>query len=216
MANTGPQNLADNAKTDNQQPIAPASINIGNVNINDTRAKYQLRGNGIFSDYRIINRYEKDGRIYMAGITSPNGFNGDSTAFFEMASPTLLWICDWTAERTGDKPLIPNPIIKDSNYVLMDFHIETDSLDLEGDGITLRWRISGTYVYGAKNQKTSLAWFGKPPWMDESPDRFVSAQQFTDGLSTAASSGITKLGDLVKSLLTKTINSVAPGTPGPR
>ena len=144
---------------------------------------------GIFTDYRIVNRYESDGQIYMMPVTHPSGFNGDSVCFVKLAAGTLLWIVDWTAEKVGAKPSIPKPDIEDPNLVLMDKHFEPESLLLKPDdkGKVIH-RISGTYVYGFKNPSQSTLYYGRSPWMDKSVDCAVSDSQFKDGIITCGTS----------------------------
>lgn len=132
--------------------------------------------NDIWTDYIIKNRYEKDKHIYMMGVASPDGFSTGSSSkkntvsFVQLASQTQLLIVDWTCERANKKPTIPNPNIQDEDWVLMDEHIEPDMVDLDPDGITYIWRISGSYFYGCKNpgsNATQKTFFPKPPWLKE-------------------------------------------------
>src|SRR5574342_1264186 len=64
--------------------------------------------NGVWTDYHVESRYEADGQIYMMPVTSPDGFQGDSVSFVKLAGGTLLWFADWTAEKAGEKPSIPD------------------------------------------------------------------------------------------------------------
>lgn len=145
----------------------------------DLLAKYIDEGSDqtIWTDYKINNRYESDQHKYMAGITSPNGFGNQSVAFFQMASPTLLWICDWTAARWNEMPEIPDPYNPtDTDWVLLDIIPETAMITLAGDGITPLYRISGTYVFGHKNPRPNIFYhvnFGRAAWIQDVFQRFV-------------------------------------------
>lgn len=128
----------------------------------------------IWTDYEIENRYEYDYHRYMMGISSPNQFQGGKAAFVQLASPTLLWISDWTACRFYQQPTIPDPNEPEgqpnSDWVLLDIIPETFSVDLQADGVTPLYRISGIYVYGHKNPSTNVfnyIAFGRPAWLED-------------------------------------------------
>lgn len=132
---------------------------------------------GPWTDYQIINKYEKDYHVYMVGLTSPNGatqtFRGvtsvDTVAFHQLSMPTMLWISDWTVAKYNDKPKIPTPLLVIDDWILMDEHYETAMLTLGPDGVTPCWRISGTFTYGHRRPGSfdaiNLVEFGRPPWM---------------------------------------------------
>lgn len=142
---------------------------------------------GVWSDYYVMNHYEADGQIYMMPVTSSDGLDGDSVAFVKLAGGTLLWIVDWTAERAGTKPTIPNPILEDANLVLLDKHFMPDQLLKYSDG-TISYRISGRYVYGFKNPESSTLYYGRAPWMSKEVDCAVEESQFKDGIITCNTS----------------------------
>lgn len=140
----------------------------------DQGSQFIAQDNGIWADYLLRNRYEKDGHVYMLGCTSPNGFgsNSDTVAFCQIACSTVLWIADWTAARFGSPPTIPDPNIYQSrannNWVLLDVHYDVGNVTLPADGATPYFRISGTYYYGHKRPTvdiTKLMAFPKPPWI---------------------------------------------------
>lgn len=162
------------------------TVNVGTVTANDSNGRYLDPGDSIWTDYVIHNRYERDGCRYMMGITSPGGFQGASVAFTQLASPTLLWICDWTASRISIKPIIPNPISQDPNWVLLDDWYEPCHEDLLPDGVSSVWRISGTYVYGHTNPNAIATMninFPRPPWLDATSDRTVPNSSLQQNLS---------------------------------
>lgn len=140
------------------QSIPEATITVGSVTATDSSALYAATSNptAIFTDYEVRNTYEGDNHVLMAGITSPNGFNGNSVSFFQMASPTLLWVADWTACRFNQLPNIPNPIVTDTNWVLLDKHYELADIKLGPDGVSPLYRVTGTYIYGHLNPNSDI------------------------------------------------------------
>lgn len=146
-----------------------AVVTIGEVSITDRDGLYLPDEGGqssVYADYRIVNRYEEDTHTYMMGVTSPDGFRGDSCAFVKLAGPTILWIADWTASRVGSRPKIPHSDAY-KGWVLLDRHVEPYMLTVTADGRTPLYRISGTYVYGRRKADTAVIKFPRPPWMQD-------------------------------------------------
>ena len=176
----------ENQETGYQSGITEADVTFGDVSLDDDTLFVADEQSGVYTDYEIINRYEKDLHRYMAGITSPGGFAGNSVAFFQLAAPTLLWICDWTAERWGQMPHIPPSDPKDG-LILLDEMPEARMLQIAADGTTGVYRLSGTYVYGFLNPSDSV-WtdvcIGRPPWLEDKLDRCPSLGILEDNLIT--------------------------------
>lgn len=123
-----------------------------------------------WTDTYTTNRYEKDGHRYLLGLSSPLGYNGNTAAVVQLANPTVLWICDWTASRLKLFPKVPDPTSVDPKWVLLDEHIEEPEMRVMEDGATPFYRISGTYVYGCLKPDPRLVLntvFPKPPWMED-------------------------------------------------
>jgi len=148
---------------------------------------------GIVTDMKVRCRYEKDRHTYMLGLTSPNGFNGNSVAFVQLASPTLLFIVDWTACKMGAVPEIPDPTINDTNWVLLDDHWEPTAPGVPGNNITGIYRISGCYVYGHLNPQDptyTQVQFPLKSWMLPNITRSISPGKLLQGLSVPAGTAI--------------------------
>lgn len=143
-------------------------------NILDFDAKYNFDDQGVWADYMIKSRYERDPHTYMAGVASPGGFQGASVAFFRLTAPTLLWIVDWTAARFATQPDIPSNEPQGNNWVLLDEIVEPAMITVGPDGVTPLYRISGTYVYGNINPSADVlknVSYGRPPWLQNNFDR---------------------------------------------
>lgn len=165
---------------------ASAAVTVGEVNIDpDNEADFIDPGDGVFTDYLINNRYEKDKHVYMTGLTSPTPFQGQSVAFFQLSTPTLLWVADWTAAKVGAKPEIPDSDVTDSDWILMDEHYEPGMLVVAADGTSPLYRISGTFTYGHKNpsdQTIKDINFSRPPWLTNDFDRTVTERDLEGSL----------------------------------
>lgn len=171
-------------------------IRVGPVLPVDTAGRYRPSANhGVWVDYLIMSRFESDNHIYMMSVTSPDGFtntdaNGnpttDTVSYSQLGAKTLLWICDWTAMKTHEKPNIPDPTSLDPNWILLDDWYEPAQEVVGSDGQSPAWRISGTYIYGHRrpNATTILnVSFPKPPWMADAVDRSMTTAVLTPGLS---------------------------------
>lgn len=146
----------------------------------------------IFTDYIVNNRYYDNERIYMGGLTSPEGFQGQSVGFCQLSNRVALWCCDWTASRYNEMPEIPKRASNDSNWIFLFAAPETNNLLLAADGTTPLYRISGTYYYGCKNPPTEifdLVIFPKPPWMQDQFDRTVPDSKQEDGIKDGKGGG---------------------------
>lgn len=187
MAQDGPPQQDSGNDYVGDQDIDPAVVTIGEINITDQDSVYTDLDNGVWTDYYVMNRYEHDHHIYMMPICSPTKFQGNSTAFVQLAAPTLLWIADWTAERAGAQPTMPTPLPPSSNWILMDDHYEPAMLTIASDGITPVWRISGTYVYGNLNGEEAGPSYPRAPWMTDSFDRCVDVNMFADRIKDSGS-----------------------------
>ena len=158
------------------------------IPIEDSLGKYSLFDDtqATYVDYQVTNRFEKCRNRYMMGVSSPNGFQGNSVATAQLCSPTLLWICDWTAARLKFQPEAPNPESSDSAWVLLFDHWEPADPGLMADGVTPIYRISGTYVYGNLRPSTNTAddvFYPRPPWMQDVFPREGVETTLVQGLS---------------------------------
>lgn len=162
----------------NELGIVPAKITIGTISEDSQSSKFREDSPGVWTDYRINNYYENDLHIYMLGVTSPDGFNGDTASFVQLTAPTLLWICDWTACRFGVEPVRPNPNLKDGNWILLDKKYIPVMIVVGPDGVTPLYRISGTFVYGHKkpsSQVTDNMNYPIAAWLEDSFERRVQS-----------------------------------------
>jgi len=185
--------LEENQLTANLD-LPEAEVSVGDIEIGDEEGKYVPPTNpGVFDDYQIVNRYAKRYGRYMAGISSPNGFNGQSVAFVQLWNPTLLLVSDWTVQSTGRQPEIPNPEPTDSNLVLLGAFPELRHLEVVGDSVSPTYRISGVYVYGFKNPQENIykdTTYPRPPFMKDDFSRKVSDDVIQDNIIDGEGGGI--------------------------
>lgn len=130
------------------------SITWGRVSPDDNSSAFLVPSKpGIMTDYMIHSGFEKDHHVYMLGITSPQGFQGDSVAFVQLAAPTMLYVVRWTASRWGQIPKAPDPYMIGNGRILMDEHYDTVPILVNAGGQVPLYRWSGVFIFGAKAPK---------------------------------------------------------------
>lgn len=186
-----------------------ASVSIGIVRTDDAESKFinDKVPSGVVVDYRVRSIYESDKHRYMLPVTSPDGFQGDSVAFVQLASPTLLWVVDWTASRAATPPDVPAADIvaraalrgavlggaglageglqATREWVLLDQHLEPNMITVMTEGNIPLYRISGIYVYGHRRPNADVAKnikYPRPPWLKDEFDRTMPTGKFKHGL----------------------------------
>ena len=164
----------------------------------DAAARFRENYAGIITDYEVRSRYYKDGSLFVMGCASPQGFRGVSAAFVQLAAPTLIWVADWTAQSSGERPPVPNPLLflgrvelrtvgtsSGASWILLDEHYELAQIELEGDGVTPIFRLSGTYVYGCLNPNDVTVRdvrFPKSPYVEDGYTRDYSEALLLQGI----------------------------------
>jgi hypothetical protein len=147
----------------------------------DMLAQIKVRADdtGIYDDYEIKNRYEKDYHRYMMSVTSPSQMTQQCISVVQLGVPTLLWIADWTGKRVGGQPKLPEPSPQIENWVLLDEHYEPAMLKLAADGVSAEYQISGTFVYAClcPNSRTIRdICFPRAPWIKDTFDRSIKEE----------------------------------------
>lgn len=145
-------------------------------------------GRALYTQYTITNRLYRDGHKYLMSIASeeaiPSGQN--TSAVVTLGRPTLIWVCQWLAEKCYEKPEIPNPESSDSLWELLDAMLTTDNITVAGDGDTPVYRIGGVYIYGNLRPSNSVignVQFPRVPWLEDAYSRTVDPSQLRGGLS---------------------------------
>lgn len=119
---------------------------------------------GIFSDYRVMSTYNGDDHTLQLPIASDQA--SDDSVFVQVAKANMSLQVDWLAEKSGSKPLLPNPYVSDSNLVFLRGQIITDQVETDSDGTVLKYKVQGRYFYGAKNRQQLNINCGVPPWVN--------------------------------------------------
>jgi hypothetical protein len=157
--------------TENQE-FTLASVLITPIDYTNFNARYQPHSPDLsfFTEYYVENEYENDQHKYMGGLTSPSGFNGSTVAFVQLAMPTTLLVSKWTALKALNQPEYPTYQISDgSPWLILDAWFTPASMTTGSDGTTVLYRLSGVYIFGAKNpsaQITNDMNFPRPAWLN--------------------------------------------------
>lgn len=120
-------------------------INVGAVTYDDSLGQYR-ESEPVTADYMIHNHYERDNHTYMAGLTAPEPFQGATVGVVRIGTPTMLWVAEWTACRTGIHPPVPDPTPA-YGWVLLDATFSKAKVVMASNGVSPVYRIEGAYVY---------------------------------------------------------------------
>lgn len=166
-----------------QSDIPDVTITIGEIEALSPNPilDQEEANNGVWQDYAIVFRYERDKQRWMMPVCSPNGFDGDNVSFVQLAGETLLLIVDWSGMRAGPKPTIPLAEWEDPNWILLDDMQEPGTMQKKPSG-EIVWRHSGTYVYGCKNPSSAIMHYGRPPWLSKSICCEVEYSQYVNNI----------------------------------
>jgi hypothetical protein len=156
--------------------------------VTDEKSEWIDQPEGLYTIYQVRSSYQRNPHVYAAPVTKPNDPNvgNADTVFVQLAPQTVIRVVEWLAERDGDKPLIPDPDLPDTNAVFLGGSITLDEVIPVGDGTVFRSRIAGTYVYGFI--KTNLVGMkaGVPPMVAAgvagSGQLAIDPQDFAQGI----------------------------------
>lgn len=160
----------------------------GEIPPDSLNSKYVEEDSRQHVHYMAFNNYDHWEGIHMVGVTSPQGFAGQSTAFVQLCAPTLVWVFKWTVSTFGDKPKIPDPTPMGAGWVLLQRLPEIPMVTAGIDGQTPLRRITGTYVYGKKNPSADPfkdASFPRPAFLEDAFDRVTGNLIYQKGMGDA-------------------------------
>lgn len=97
------------------------------------------------------------------GSTSPGdqSYNASSASYVNLYAAVTRRIVEWSAERVGGPPVIPAYQSSDPNQVLLDKEFSPLDPQVLPDGNSIVYTISGTYIFGYKNNLDTV---GSIPW----------------------------------------------------
>jgi hypothetical protein len=79
----------------------------------------------------------------------------------------MLMVSEWSAERVGGRPELPKAESADSNLVLLKREVQPDAIEPTADGVSLKYRVAGKYVYAVKNPDAAVMTGGMLPWVSQ-------------------------------------------------
>jgi hypothetical protein len=138
-----------------------------------------------YTEARVHEKYDSDSGVRQAPISansssltppfpsqSPTPTSSQSgiqtSSFINIHQSITTRFVEWTAERVGQTPQIPEYNSSDDNQVLLRWNISPVSVEVAYDGATPIYRVSGWYSFGLKvdmSQIQQIA-FSVPQWVD--------------------------------------------------
>lgn len=138
LPSAGP-GAAESDPADSSAPYQP-------LNPGDRSLWTEAQGSATFyTRYEIVTRVEGDTGIDGDPLAKPKG-QGETAFYREHGGFAMLSVA-WLAERLGDVPILPHPILEDELYVLKTYEIAPEAPVPNSDGKSLNWRVRGVYRY---------------------------------------------------------------------
>lgn len=171
--------------------VAVVQLSDGPITMDTDQSAAYKQGAGFNTDCLIRCYYKNRPQRWMMPIASPNGFQGDSVGFVQLAAPTTALHVEWTVAKKNDKPKIPDPTPK-SGWVLLYQSPEPELIEIMANGVSAGYRCSGLYVYGCKKPKSQPvedAQYPMPPWLEDVFPTQMSVQDFYQAFGSASAAG---------------------------
>jgi hypothetical protein len=134
----------------------------------DSRALYSTTLDnlpGFYTNYQI----HVTNRLKTWNVQLPVAAPNQASAIVTLASGTGERIVEWSAEKTGNPPKIPDYNTSDPNLVLLSAELMPSPNDLNpGEGTMVVFRRAGRYVYAEQDPSKSPVDGGMPPFIDPS------------------------------------------------
>lgn len=139
---------------------------------------------GIYTDYQVRSIYSRSRgtlQLPLAGASA-----GVSSVFVQVAAAAKRLVVEWSAEKVGARPLLPDPNLNDANAVLLDWDVDLGHVEPASDGTAFRYRARGRYVYGFHQDNDALS-AALPPFVSTAAGTETSfgAGDFVHGIIDA-------------------------------
>jgi hypothetical protein len=107
--------------------------------------------------YDTVVRYETHGHTFQLPVI--NTTKGTPAYFATAAATTTRKVISWKTSRVGQVPELPAPgeINLNNNDVYLYSTVNIPTTQVEKDGTTQRWTLTGEYVYGMQTPMTTMA-----------------------------------------------------------
>jgi hypothetical protein len=159
--------------------LVPAQITITSAVPDADDSFRTTEDTGVYSFYDVTMKQEIDNYT----MSLPVGKKDADAAVIQVAAPTIRMIVEWRAEKIGDKPKIPNPKLKDTNWTLVRDQKAPEQVEPVADGSELRYVIAGNYQYVGKSASKAKITAPVPPWVDVTAAPFANKPfEYADGI----------------------------------
>lgn len=154
-----------------------------NIVPDDASGLYKDDGRGgLYTEYKIMSRVEAPENIVQMPVASSTAT--ETSVFCQVAAAIAKRVVEWSAEKVGSRPILPDPKVNDENAVLLNTIIDVDDVVPDSDGTALRFRVAGRYFYGFKDPNKVNIVAGVPPWVSDEVQSQVafSSDDFRSGI----------------------------------
>jgi len=161
-------------------------------------SEYAQNYAGTYENYWIRMKFFSDKCVFQMPNSQPGsispGLSGVSSgclpSIVQYADPADMLTIEWAAVRVGLPPVVPNPDNADPQLILSRATVNPQAeLDqLQPDGVSLKYVISGTYLYYVIDRTKVVLQTGLLPWIRSSmrDQTVLTAAIFQNGITDAA------------------------------
>lgn len=153
-------------------PITPDDFD---AYFNDTRPSSSPGGGapagGMYSRFVVHKLHYQEQNVILLPVCKRTETGDDPEEdVVEMGPPSHRLKVSFIAEKLGEQPKVPDPRPVDANMVLVRAKVEPVSVETSLDGQSMKYTITGEYVYGFKDWRKAQLNAALPPWMvNEAP-----------------------------------------------
>lgn len=105
----------------------------------------EMKSGRFYTEYEVTTQIDGDEGLRGAPKAASKG-QGQTVIWRKHGGEAVLSVA-WIAEKLGDKPVMPHPIIDSTLYVLKSWRIQAISPKPLTDGVNLVYHIRGIYTY---------------------------------------------------------------------
>jgi hypothetical protein len=144
-----------------QSGDTPSQITISSTQPDDKQALRSTTESGMYTRYMVDQKTELNTNTFQMPVASPN----EKPAIIQTGEAVASRRVEWSAEKVGSPPYVPNPKSNDPNMVLTKAQIAPQELGLAADGVSPIYRVKGCYDYVFLDPTKAYMTAALPPWM---------------------------------------------------
>jgi len=168
---TVPTKTSVQTLTPDPQPLLSANATATLIDgLGQEPGVYADNYDGVYTNYWIRMKFFSDKNVFQMPTAQPSGSGNSLPSIVQYADPCDMLTIEWAAVRSGLPPIVPDPNHADPQLILARATVnpQSDPTQAEKDGETLRYIISGMYLYYVIDRSKVVLQHALLPWIDKS------------------------------------------------